>query len=99
MDVDVNQIASSSSEAEEHLLSSLPSPKQVTVVIVSYLLSVPTNHKGWDCKIVLIRENFLPLYYYFHILNINHVSRLLCHVCICVNPLNLRTSLIYRHIR
>jgi len=30
MDVDINQIASSGSEAEEHLLSSLPSPKQVT---------------------------------------------------------------------
>lgn len=29
MDVDGSQIASSTSEAEEHLLSSLPSPKQV----------------------------------------------------------------------
>ena len=29
MDVDANPIASSTSEAEEHLLSNLPSPKQV----------------------------------------------------------------------
>ena len=31
MDVDASQIASSTSEAEEHLLSNLPSPKQVRV--------------------------------------------------------------------
>ena len=30
MDVDVSQMANSVGEAEEHLLSSLPSPKQVT---------------------------------------------------------------------
>ena len=38
MDVDAGQIASSASEAQEHLLSNLPSPKQVTVFDNAHIL-------------------------------------------------------------